>query len=100
MALPRLIPIRQRFPDRALPDVYRAVRAEMDAAPWVAAVPAGSRIAVGVGSRGIVNIDTIVKAVVDAWLDHGVKPFIIPVMGSHGGGTADGQVEVLAHYMA
>ena len=98
MALPRLIPIRQRFPDRALPDVYGAVRAEMDAAPWVAAVPAGSRIAVGVGSRGIVNIDTIVKAVVDAWLDHGVKPFIIPVMGSHGGGTADGQREVLAHY--
>lgn len=98
MALPRLIPIRQRFPDRALPDVYRAVRAEMDSAPWVAAVPAGSRIAVGVGSRGIVNIDTIVKAVVDAWRDRGVKPFIIPVMGSHGGGTADGQREVLAHY--
>jgi len=98
MALPRLIPIRQRFPDRALPDVYRSVREEMAAAPWVAAVPAGSRIAVGVGSRGIANIDTIVKAVVDSWLDQGVKPFIIPVMGSHGGGTAEGQREVLAHY--
>ena len=98
MALPRLIPIRQRFPDRALQDVYRSVREEMGAAPWVAAVPAGSRIAVGVGSRGIANIDTIVKAVVDSWLDQGVKPFIIPVMGSHGGGTAEGQREVLAHY--
>ena len=98
MALPRVIPIRQHFPDRSLPDVYRAVREEMDAARWVADVPAGSRIAVGVGSRGIANIDTIVKAVVDSWLDRGVKPFIIPVMGSHGGGTAEGQREVLAHY--
>ena len=98
MALPRLVPIRRHFPDRSLPDVYRSVREGMAAAPWAAAVPTGSRIAVGVGSRGIANIDTIVKAVVDSWLDRGVKPFIIPVMGSHGGGTAQGQREVLAHY--
>ncbi len=70
----------------------------MDAADWVARVPAGSRIAVGVGSRGIANIETIVRGVVDSWRDCGVKPFIIPVMGSHGGGTAEGQREVLAHY--
>ncbi len=70
----------------------------MATAPWVSAVPAGSRIAVGVGSRGIANIGTIVRGVIDSWLDRGVKPFIIPVMGSHGGGTARGQREVLAHY--
>ena len=98
MGVPRMIEIRRRFPDRSLPNVYRAVREEMDSAPWVAAVPRGSRIAVGVGSRGIANIATIVRAVIDAWVDRGVKPFIIPVMGSHGGGTARGQREVLAHY--
>ena len=70
----------------------------MDAADWVSRVPAGSRIAVGVGSRGIANIDRIVQGVVDSWLDRGVRPFVIPVMGSHGGGTAEGQREVLAHY--
>ncbi len=98
MALPRLVEIRQHFPNRALPDIYRATREAMDAAPWVAAVPPGSRIAIGVGSRGISNIDTVVRGVVDAWLARGAKPFIIPVMGSHGGGTAEGQKEVLAHY--
>ena len=98
MALPRLIEIERHFPDRSLPDIYRAVRDEMDAAAWAAAVPSGSRIAVGVGSRGIANIDIIVKGVVDAWLARGVRPFVIPVMGSHGGGTAEGQREVLAHY--
>ncbi len=98
MGLPRLIEIRQRLPNRSLPDVYQSVRDEMGAAEWVARVPSGSRIAVGVGSRGISNIDSIVRGVVDAWRDRGVKPFIIPVMGSHGGGTAEGQREVLAHY--
>ncbi len=98
MRLPRMLEIQQDFPDRSLADVYQAVREEMDAADWVGRVPAGSRIAVGVGSRGIANIDTIVRGVVDSWRDRGVRPFIIPVMGSHGGGTADGQREVLAHY--
>ena len=98
MALPRLIEIRQKFPDRALSDVYSRVREAMEGADWVTAVPPGTRIAVGVGSRGIADIDTITRGVVDAWAARGVKPFIIPVMGSHGGGTAQGQREVLAHY--
>ncbi len=98
MDLPRLIEVRRRFPDRSLPDIYQAVRDEMGAAEWVRSVPAGSRIAVGVGSRGIANLSTIVKAVVDAWADRGARPFVIPVMGSHGGGTAEGQREVLSHY--
>ncbi len=93
-----MVEIRQDFPDRSLPDVYRAVREEMASADWVARVPAGSRVAVGVGSRGIANIGRIVRGVVDAWRERGVEPFIIPVMGSHGGGTAQGQREVLAHY--
>ena len=93
-----MIEIQQDFPDRSVPDVYRAVRDEMETADWVGKVPAGSRIAIGVGSRGISNIDTIVRGVVDSWRDQGVNPFIIPVMGSHGGGTAEGQREVLSHY--
>ncbi len=98
MGLPSMIEIQQDFPDRSVPDVYRAVRDEMETADWVGKVPAGSRIAIGVGSRGISNIDTIVRGVVDSWRDQGVNPFIIPVMGSHGGGTAEGQREVLSHY--
>ena len=93
-----MVEIRRHFPDRSLTDVYRAVREEMDSANWVRAVPAGSRVAVGVGSRGVANIDTVVRGVVDSWLARGVRPFIIPVMGSHGGGTAEGQRQVLAHY--
>ena len=70
----------------------------MEEAEWPRAVPRGSRIAVGAGSRGISNIDVIVRAVVDFWKSRGVQPFIIPVMGSHGAATAEGQADVLAHY--
>ena len=98
MQLQKLVQIRQNFPDRGLPDVAAAVRAQMESASWAAAVKPGSRIAVGVGSRGITNIDIIARAVVDFWKSRDVKPFLIPVMGSHGAASAEGQANVLAHY--
>ena len=98
MRIQKLAPILQQFPDLGLRDVGEAVRSQMEQAAWAREVPSGSRIAVGVGSRGIRNIDTIAKAVVDFWLSRGVRPFIIPVMGSHGAATAQGQADVLAHY--
>ena len=98
MKLQRLVPIRQNFPNRGLADVAASVGEEMESAEWTKAIGPGKRIAVGVGSRGITNIDIIVKAVVDYWLSRDAKPFIIPVMGSHGGGTAEGQAAVLEHY--
>lgn len=98
MRIQKLVRIRQNFPDRRLPDVAAAVRKELEEADWANRVPAGSRIAVGVGSRGIQNIAVIVKAVVDYWKSRDVNPFIIPVMGSHGAATAEGQADVLAHY--
>jgi hypothetical protein len=98
MQLQKLVQIRQNFPDRGLPDVAAAVRAQMESAAWAAAVKPGSRIAVGVGSRGITNIDIIARAVVDFWKSRDVKPFLIPVMGSHGAASAEGQANVLAHY--
>ena len=98
MRLPKLLRVKQHFPDRALPDVAAAVRRELESAAWTAQVKPGSRIAIGAGSRGITNIATIAKATVDFWKSRGMRPFIIPVMGSHGAATAEGQADVLAHY--
>ena len=55
-------------------------------------------MAVGAGSRGIANIAAIVRATVDELKARGARPFIFPAMGSHGGATAEGQRDVLAHY--
>ena len=52
----------------------------------------------GVGSRGITNLATIVGAVLDQLRGAGAQPFIIPAMGSHGGATPEGQRDVLTGY--
>lgn len=63
-----------------------------------AGLPLGARVAIGAGSRGVANISIIVRATVAHFRDLGLSPFVFPAMGSHGGGTAEGQREVLAHY--
>jgi len=55
-------------------------------------------VAVGVGSRGVANLEALVRGVVRALRRAGWDPFIVPAMGSHGGATAAGQTEVLAGY--
>lgn len=93
-----LLPVRQRFPHRAIQDIPAAVRDEMAASNISPALKPGARIAIGAGSRGIANIARIGRAVVDFFASQGMRPFIFPAMGSHGAATAQGQASVLAHY--
>ncbi|GAA5187166.1 hypothetical protein GCM10023322_34900 [Rugosimonospora acidiphila] len=58
----------------------------------------GAPVAVAVGSRGIAHLAELVAAAVDELRRAGFAPFIVPAMGSHGGGTAEGQAAVLAGY--
>ena len=93
----RLLLVRQNLPDCRLPDVAAATRQTLEHSGLAARLPSGARIAIGAGSRGIANIDVIVRAVVAYWRDHGMQPFVFPAMGSHGAATAEGQADVLAH---
>jgi hypothetical protein len=88
----------QNFPDRRIPDVAAEVRKQLAASGFAARLKPGSRVAIGVGSRGIHNIATIVRNVVDYWKSQGMQPFLFPAMGSHGAASAEGQADVLAHY--
>ena len=98
MSFPRVLLVKQHFPDQALADIPSAVNEQLSTSSFASKVKAGGTIAIGVGSRGIVNIDIITKAVVDYWISVGRRPFIFPAMGSHGAATAEGQADVLAHY--
>lgn len=93
-----LLLVRQHFPDRRLQDIPGEVQKQLAAAGFGSRLKPGSRVAIGVGSRGIRNIATIVRSVVDFWKSQGVQPFLFPAMGSHGAATAEGQADVLAHY--
>src|SRR5262245_30196419 len=94
--LPTMIRLRQTFTRPRVDDIPRTVAERLQAAHLP--VKRGDTVAVGAGSRGIANIDTIVGATVRYLLDLGARPFVFPAMGSHGGGTAEGQLSVLAHY--
>src|SRR6185436_17821276 len=96
MPLPRMVRVRQTFASQRVADIPRTVAERLVAANLP--VKRGDTVAVGAGSRGIANIDVIVGATVRHLLDLGARPFVFPAMGSHGGGTADGQLDVLAHY--
>ena len=89
---------RQRFSSHRIADVAGEVRRKLDAAQLGSELKPGSAIAIGVGSRGIANIDVIVRAIVALWLGRGMKPFLFPAMGSHGAASAKGQTAVLAKY--
>ena len=96
MALPRMARVRQTFPRPRVADIPRAVAEALAAAPHP--IKRGDTVAVGAGSRGVANIDVIVGAAVRHLSDLGARPFVFPAMGSHGGGTPEGQLSVLAHY--
>ena len=98
MDFPAMAPVKQYFSSVAEEDVVGSVLQQLRQVDLNAAIGPGARIAVSTGSRGITNIDRIVRAVVDFIKEAGGVPFILPAMGSHGGGTPEGQKEVLAGY--
>ena len=98
MPFSRLLTVRQHFPDRHIADIPGTIAAELSNSDFGSRLKPGSTVAIGVGSRGIANLATIVRSVVDFWKARGFKPFIFPAMGSHGAATAEGQAHVLADY--
>jgi uncharacterized protein (DUF362 family) len=96
VALPRMVAVRQIFPEDELTDVATALRTELRAPRISARIRPGARIAIAVGSRGLADLPLLVSVVVDEFKERGAVPFIVPAMGSHGGATAEGQTAVLA----
>lgn len=95
---PRMIEVRQSYPPSARIDFPSLVARQFAQAGIVERIRPGVTIAVGVGSRGIANLEEIVKATIAVLKGAGARPFIVPAMGSHGGATPEGQKRVLAEY--
>jgi hypothetical protein len=98
MTFPRMFRVKQRFEGPTLHDIPAAVRDTMRSLRLQDRVKPGQTVAITAGSRGIANIDRITRAVVDELKTLGLKPFIVPTMGSHGEATGEGQRKILEHY--
>jgi hypothetical protein len=97
---PHLFRVRQSFQAPTLPtaQIPGAIAAELTRLNLGQKVKAGQSVAVTAGSRGIANIALIIKSAVEHFQSLGAKPFIVPAMGSHGGGTAEGQRQLIEGY--
>ncbi len=95
---PKFTQIRQKFTPLEVNNIKEKVQSEISNLKLDKRIKPGNNIAVTIGSRGITDINTITRLVIDELIKLGGKPFIIPAMGSHGGATAEGQLNVLAGY--
>jgi len=98
LELPQVFRVRQKFEAPRVVDVRSAVSEQLGGLQLARRIKPGQSVAITMGSRGIANIREIAKAIVDVIKGLGALPFIVPAMGSHGGGTVAGQVGVLASY--
>jgi len=95
---PRIFRVRQRFSAERVDDVAGEVERQLSGLDLAGRVRAGQTVAITAGSRGVANMATILRAMVDHLRQLGAEPFLVPAMGSHGGGTAEGQLGVLTSY--
>jgi len=90
--------VRQTFERPLVDDIPGEVDAQLAALKLSKTIQPGQSVAITAGSRGIANIHLIVKAAVDHVKGLGAEPFVVPAMGSHGGGTAEGQRKIIEGY--
>ena len=92
---PRMVEVRQKIPSPKIEDYISAIRDELRKKNLHNKIKPGWKIAITAGSRGIAHYPKILATVVDEVKRAGGKPFLIPAMGSHGGATPEGQLQVL-----
>ncbi len=97
-AFPSIFRVRQTFEAPRVADISAEVHAQLGKLQLGRKIQPGQSVAITVGSRGIANIHLISKAIVDHVKQLNAQPFLVPAMGSHGGGTAEGQRKVLESY--
>ncbi len=98
MPYPKLLRVRQTFERPVLKDIPTAVRTALERLDLARTIRPGQTVALTAGSRGIANIPAVLRAAAAFLKDLGARPFLVPAMGSHGGGTAEGQREVIESY--
>jgi hypothetical protein len=99
MPYPKMLRIKQLF-ETAPPliDIPMTVRQTLERLRLSSEIKPGETVAITAGSRGIANITVITKMVVEKLKAIGAVPFVVPAMGSHGGATSDGQLEILRQH--
>lgn len=95
---PQLFRLRQQFEGPVVDDVAGEVEQQLASLALAEKIQPGQSVAITAGSRGIANIEIIIRGICQHLKALGAEPFIVPAMGSHGGGTAAGQQQIIESY--
>ncbi|HZZ26461.1 MAG TPA: lactate racemase domain-containing protein [Pirellulales bacterium] len=95
---PQFFRLRQKFERPHVADVAGEVQRQLARLNLAEKIRPRQSVAITAGSRGIANIAHIIRAISQHLKSIGASPFIVPAMGSHGGGTAQGQLQLLKDY--
>ena len=98
MGYPKIVRLRQRFERPRVEDIGAAVASTLERLDLGRRIRPGQSVALTAGSRGIANIPLVLRETAAFLKKLGARPFLIPAMGSHGGGTAEGQRRILESY--
>ena len=93
---PRMCDLIQTFDTPRVADIVATVRQQMQSLQLEKTIRPGQTVAIPAGSRGIANIGLILREIAAHFSSVGALPFIVPAMGSHGGGTVEGQLRMLS----
>ncbi|MGM9533617.1 MAG: lactate racemase domain-containing protein [Intestinibacter sp.] len=93
--LPQIMKVKQVFDDTKIENVPEYLNQKLIEKQIKDKIKPGMKIAITGGSRGISHYQDLMKTVVDFVYKCGATPFIVPAMGSHGGGTDEGQANML-----
>lgn len=93
---PRMCDVIQRFETPRVTDIPATIRAQLESLQLQQRIRPGQSVAIPAGSRGIANIALILREIAAYFQSIGAVPYLVPAMGSHGGGTVHGQVKMLA----
>ena len=90
--------ISQVFENKKIDNISEKIIRELERIKFNEKIKPGMQIGITVGSRGIDNLDLIIKTVIQEVKKYGGSPLIISAMGSHGGATIEGQLSILESY--
>lgn len=91
----KMVKVRQVFEETPPIDLEEELRRQILTQGLLEKVSPGMKVGITAGSRGIAQIDSITLAVAEILKEHGAHPVVFAAMGSHGGGTEEGQLEIL-----
>jgi len=90
--------ILQRFDRNKIGDIPEVISKEFEKINLSKKIKPGMQIGITVGSRGIDNLQLIIKSIIHEVLKRKGVPFILPAMGSHGDANVEGQKKILESY--